>query len=365
MCIVTSFQFKIILLKTIIINYYFCLLWQFTPPASFLAPCFKFVLTKMPSQKVTRAKAASRREYMQQQRQAMSEDQKKAESAARLNRKHRSQQQKREQEARIARRKELDLARAERQKELARIRAAKFRERTKAAKFENLAMIPTTPNSKSKFICDLIETSTPQTTSKLQSMNIVKARDRHAGSSIVESTASSIKEKVIRKTLIPKMASGNKKAISQRLNISRNHFYYSSQKGKNPRTSTDTINLVIEFYKSPQISTKFPNKQRNNKVLHVMKFTQKKTYRLFIEEYPNVKIGSSTFNKLRPAGIKLRKFAKWQQCLCDICDNVKMLSSAIKLDMERHNILPPLILSDKLDLAKASVCDLKKFCCLE
>jgi len=40
-----------------------------------------------------------------------------------------------------------------------------------------------------------------------------------------------------------------------------------------------------------------------------------------------------------------------------------MLSSAIKLDMKRHNILLHLILSD--DLAKASVCDLTNFCCLE
>jgi len=151
-------------------------------------------------------------------------------------------------------------------------------------------------------------------------MNIIKARNRHADSYIVESTASSMKEKVIRKTLIPKMASGNKKAISQRLKISRNHFYYSSKKGKNPCTSTDTINLVIEFYRSPQVSTKFPNKQRNNKVLHVMKFTQNKTYRVFIGEYPSINIGLSTFNQLRPAGIKLRKFAKWQQCLWDICD---------------------------------------------
>jgi len=87
---------------------------------------------------------------------------KKAESAARINRKHRSQQQKREKEARIVRRKELELARVDRKKDCARIRAAKFRQRAKVDKFENLAMIPTTPNSKSKFICDLIRTSTPK-----------------------------------------------------------------------------------------------------------------------------------------------------------------------------------------------------------
>jgi len=46
-------------------------------PASFLAPCFKPFLTKMPGQKETCAKSASHTEYMRQRRQAMSEDQKK------------------------------------------------------------------------------------------------------------------------------------------------------------------------------------------------------------------------------------------------------------------------------------------------
>jgi len=50
--------------------------------------------------------------------------------------------------------------------------------------------------------------------------------------------------------------------------------------------------------------------------------------------------------KLRPAGIKLKKLAKWQQCRFDICNNVKMF-----YDMKRQNILP----SDELYLATASV----------
>jgi len=63
--------------------------------------------------------------------------------------------------------------------------------------------------------------------------------------------------------------------------------------------------------------------------------------------------------KLRPAGIKLKKLAKWQQCRFDICNNVKMFydmkrqNNNVKMfyDMKRQNILP----SDELYLATASV----------
>lgn len=92
------------------------------------------------TRRVTRSKHASIIECHRLRRQNMTEEQKKAESAARLNRKHRQKQ--REREAALAQKEyaENKLKRLARKRELGRIRAARYRERLKDKKFKNSTM---------------------------------------------------------------------------------------------------------------------------------------------------------------------------------------------------------------------------------
>lgn len=303
----------------------------------------------MPTGAKTRDARRKREKYS-----AMATDEK----AARLN-----QIKEREKNLREKRR-ETEAAEQERQekvREQNRIRAKNYRDRKRAA--TAACNVPSTPNSKTKFIVDIIEKATPSTSAQLASSNIKKSRERDATNTIVEAASSTMRsEKSARKSLLPHLKAGNKKAVSSVLGISRNHFYYKPQKGKTPRTPQDVSRLVADFYQREDVVTVYPNKQRNGTVLRVLKSTRKRTYRKFKSEY-DVKIGKTTFDKLKPRNVKLMGKARWLQCLCDVCDNVTMILRAVKSSMANKKINVPDHLADEISLAKSVVCDLKSIQC--
>lgn len=228
----------------------------------------------------------------------------------------------------------------------------------------NKSDLPTTPNSKTKLVSNIIESATPTTSSKLRELNIKKASERSAENDIVNAAAAGLKKAAIRRELLPKLATSNKKAVAMRLGISRNLFYYKSQKGQNPKTALDTINKVREFYFREEISTIYPNKTKSGKIMRAMKFTKARTYKLFVEEYGAL-TKQTTFYKLRPRDIKLRKKAQYLQCLCDPCDNVQIISKTVRKSMLKDGLQPPDMLVDDYELAKASVCDFDRYECLD
>lgn len=75
--------------------------------------------------------------------------------------------------------------------------------------------------------------------------------------------------------------------------------------------------------------------------------------------------GQTTLNKLRPKSIRLRKHSKYLQCICDPYDNIQMLSRAIRLSMMKANVDIPAFLNDDMQLAKASVCDINDYVCVD
>lgn len=157
-----------------------------------------------------------------------------------------------------------------------------------------------------------------------------------------------------RKSLTNLLTNSNKSAVSKELGLTRNHFYYKSKKGENPRTLPVLIEQVIAFYNRDDIVTTYPNKSRNGKPIRVIKYTRQQTFkRVKIEHPDHTKIGQSTFDKLKPSDIKLRKHAKYLQCLCDFCDNITMLHNAIKASILRHDLTIPAYMSENIELAKA------------
>ena len=75
-----------------------------------------------------------------------------------------------------------------------------------------------------------------------------------------------------------------------------------------------------------------------------------------MDEHPWVKIGQTAFNRLKPIGIKLMRHAKSCQCLCNVCDNVSVLSSIYL----RSGMALPIQFDDL-----TSVCDLNSVECIE
>ena len=226
---------------------------------------------------------------------------------------------------------------------------------------------PSTPNSKAASIVDLIEKSTPTTSQILNASNVKKSVERQAEKDIVDATSASMKIPEVRTKIVDKLKGGasNKAAVSRRLDISRNHFYYQSRKGKSPRTTAATKNLVQEYYHNEEVVTVYPNKQKNGSVLRVLKYPLRKVYGMFRTQNPGVTVGKSTFMKWRPRTVKLMKTAKCYQCLCDVCENLKMVSTAIKTSMSRSGLPTPSYLDDLKALSDGTVCDPRAFKCID
>ena len=225
-------------------------------------------------------------------------------------------------------------------------------------------MSPSTPTSKAKRLSLMIEQASPSTSEALSTQKIYKVRERDAHAAVVSVTSECVKgDRKVRRSLLPKLAKFNKKAVAETLSISRNHFYYKSQRGRNPRVAKTTVDKVIQFYRREDISTHFPNKNKN---LIVLKQSKKKTFHLFKEEYPSDIISPTSFYKLRPKNVKLMKAGKYLQCVCDICDSIQMIARGIRLSMSRNGFLVPNYLEagNELELAKGVVCDLKVEACV-
>ena len=226
---------------------------------------------------------------------------------------------------------------------------------------------PSTPKSTTKAIKNTTDAATPRTTAQLASQNIKKSKERAADASITRATTQSMKSRDVRREIVDNMKGHekiNKSAVCRGLNLSRTHLYYKSRRGAKPKTADATIKLVTDFYGREDVSTIYPNKTKNGKILRVLKDTVRKTYEMFISEFgPLMK--STTFHKLRPKEIKLRRRSQYLQCICDPCDNVESLLHSIRQSMCKEELESPHFLSDISLFAKACVCSFDNYDCLD
>ena len=310
----------------------------------------------------TRQQKEARAEYMRSYR-AKASDEKNAEWKRQRN------ERRKKQAEREAAEKETLLAEEVRLKnEQLRTKKSEYNRRAYIKSKEKKLVMPTTPSSKVKLIDSIISSATPSTSAVMLDHNLDTSNNRSALKDIVSATSSLVKSSPrVRKKLLPKLGQANKKAVARKLGINRSHFYYTSKKGLNPKISKETVENVVKFYNQPHVITMYPNKRKNGAPLKVMKYTRKATYHMFCEEFPRNKLSLSTFNILKPKAVKLRKHSRWFQCLCDICDNVKMLCHSIKLSMSQSHLECPEILNDgnEFKLAQAVVCDIHNYNCLE
>ena len=200
----------------------------------------------------------------------------------------------------------------------------------------------------------------------MESQNKKKSKERAADASITRATTQSIKSSDVRRTIIDNMKGNekiNKSAVCRGLNLSRTHLYYKSRGGAKPKTADATIKLVTDFYGRGDVLTIYPNKTKNGKILRVLKDTVRKTYEMFISEFgPLMK--STTFHKLRPNEVKLRRIY-YLQCICDPCDDVESLLHSIRQPMCKEELECPHFLSDISMFAKACVCSFDSYDCLD
>lgn len=123
----------------------------------------------------------------------------------------------------------------------------------------------------------------------------------------------------------------------------------------NPSLKKSTLEEVVKVYTRPDITVTYPNNSKSGKTIKVMKYTLKRTYNMFLAEFSDYKISKTTFDKLKPASVKLMKTAKWLQCLREICDKVNLMIRAINMSFQRTNLDLPECLLDEVSAARATV----------
>lgn len=112
--------------------------------------------------------------------------------------------------------------------------------------------------------------------------------------------------------------------------------------GKN--LPTETLNKIIEFYENDVVSRPMPGikdcvsvKDKEGKKVKVSKRLMlcnlKETYKLFQENFPNIKVGFSKFAELRPKNCVLAgQSGTHTVCICTIHQNVKLMVENCKIN---------------------------------
>lgn len=116
----------------------------------------------------------------------------------------------------------------------------------------------------------------------------------------------------------------------------------AKRKKRKDRIPDDVRALVREFYLSPDTSRPVPNVREVMWVLdeetgqkrkvqkHVMLMTLAEAFKEFKRQYPEVKVGFSTFKSLKPMHVKKVSETSRRTCLCTICCNVALKVEAVR-----------------------------------
>ena len=90
----------------------------------------------------------------------------------------------------------------------------------------------------------------------------------------------------------------------------------------------DVTNCVKSFYERDEFTWASPNRKDvmpdgRNKLFLIVTIAE--LYCSFKLEYPSVKVGKSSFAKLRPQNVMLKNEIPHDQCLCKYCENMELL----------------------------------------
>ncbi|XP_071481542.1 uncharacterized protein [Diadema antillarum] len=167
---------------------------------------------------------------------------------------------------------------------------------------------------------------------------------------------------------------GLRKRVPQHLGVSeRILMKYSKMRrlgmlGRNRRSdaiSAETQSRVHEFLKRPDVATCVPNRKsigRDEQPRYVLQNTVEHTRQEFRKENPEVKVGKSSFAKLRPNNILLHKKAQLEQCLCEICTNIDLKLQTLNRELIRENQMS---ITSRYQLSDLTLCEGRNLECID
>ena len=152
----------------------------------------------------------------------------------------------------------------------------------------------------------------------------------------------------------------SRRKMSQHMGIRRQMLSNPNRQRKTRKDAitTDQHGLVSEFFETH--ATILPGKKtvskRTRKQAAVLQQSLRKLHKHFQREHSECMIAFSTFAKLRPRNIKLAKYWKLFQCLCEYCENVKYLLETAN-NIAQAQRYAQCVLQDHYRLAHVTLCE--------
>ena len=180
---------------------------------------------------------------------------------------------------------------------------------------------------------------------------------------------------------------GLQKHLRQLLNLGKNTklvrkgekwWIPKVRKRRRDAFSEEVKQNVKGFYTDPSVSREVPCKRECIKVIdngekktvakHLMVMTMKDAFIEFKERNPDVKIGFTSFRKLKPPEVKRITETNKRSCLCRTCCNAALKSEALQNFTKASEALQKIsegLIFDKRELSKITLCPNPKSKCLE
>ena len=90
-----------------------------------------------------------------------------------------------------------------------------------------------------------------------------------------------VKDTKSRRSLLSHLNRCSKKAVCERLKLSRSYLYYQSRKGFNAKLKFETLVAVKKFYNSDDAVTAYSYKTKSGRILRIMKNNRKQAFHMF------------------------------------------------------------------------------------
>lgn len=164
---------------------------------------------------------------------------------------------------------------------------------------------------------------------------------------------------------------GLKGKLNNRLNIRRQktksrYWEVKARKPRKDKIPEEVKKEVKKFYLRGDISQELPSKKdvlklkdKDGKVTiiqkHLMTITLQEAHKVFTEENPDMKIGFTSFRKLKPPQVKRVSETNRRSCLCKTCCNVALKVDALKKFTQKVQKQAPSYKSKK-ELSDATLC---------
>lgn len=229
--------------------------------------------------------------------------------------------------------------------------------------------VPETPKTFVKNVDKYIDTATPRKRAVLDQQLMFKMSTRRSQNAMATVAKAAVESSECRSAIVKsarKLAQVNRSALSKGLGMSRKVLAYKPKIAAQRKNDVQKYKKLVEdFFYSPQYSIQLPLKKHVKKetTTFVLREPIRALHKTFTETHL-IPIGLISFLQMKPANVRPQRFAKWNQCLCEYCENVQLKLRALRGVLIAAKTPIPDELLSIYKLSEATMCNPEEIKCI-